>query len=128
MDELFAVVAIEAQRHRADVVGEDLGTVDDGAREAMERSSMRRTYVAEFAVRRDQRPNHSRAPPNGFGRLLLHPRPAHVRGVVEQPATSTSASSRASSTTSTPSQARAERSQDSAALAGLAEDDAPTPG
>ena len=35
LEELLAVVAIEAQRHRAAIVGEDLGTVDAGVRRAM---------------------------------------------------------------------------------------------
>jgi len=49
-EELLAVVAIEAQRLRVDVVGEDLGTVDDVVRDAMEREGLRRTYVAQYAI------------------------------------------------------------------------------
>ena len=49
-EEQFAVVAIES--HRADclVVGEDLGTVPDAVREAMDRHRVLRSYVAEFAM------------------------------------------------------------------------------
>ena len=50
-DELLAVVAIEAQRHHADIIGEDLGTVDDAVRDGMERTGIRRSYVAQFAIR-----------------------------------------------------------------------------
>ncbi len=49
LEELLAVVAIEAQRHGADVVGEDLGTVDDELREVMKRDGIRRTYVMQYA-------------------------------------------------------------------------------
>ena len=51
--ELLAIVAIEAQRHGCDVVGEDLGTVDGDLREAMAREGLRRTYVAQFAIGHD---------------------------------------------------------------------------
>jgi len=48
LEELMAVIAIEAQRHRAEIVGEDLGTVDEGVRRAMVRDGIRRTYVTEL--------------------------------------------------------------------------------
>ena len=44
LEELLAVVAIEAQRHRATIVGEDLGTVDAAVRRAMQRDGIRRTF------------------------------------------------------------------------------------
>ncbi|MFI5035654.1 MAG: 1,4-alpha-glucan branching protein GlgB [Acidimicrobiales bacterium] len=50
LEELLAVVAIEAQRHGVDVVGEDLGTVQADLRRAMERDGLRRTYVAQFEI------------------------------------------------------------------------------
>ncbi|MGA7833745.1 MAG: 1,4-alpha-glucan branching protein GlgB, partial [Acidimicrobiales bacterium] len=50
LEELLAVVAIEAQRHGVDVVGEDLGTVDDELREVMKRDGIRRTYVVQYAL------------------------------------------------------------------------------
>jgi alpha-1,4-glucan:alpha-1,4-glucan 6-glycosyltransferase/4-alpha-glucanotransferase len=49
-EEQLAVVAIEAQRLGVDVVGEDLGTVEDDLRNAMERDGLRRTYVAQYAI------------------------------------------------------------------------------
>ncbi len=50
LDELLAVIGIEAQRRHTDVIGEDLGTVDEQVRKGMERIAMRRTYVAQFAI------------------------------------------------------------------------------
>ena len=50
LDELLAVVAIEAQRSGVDVVGEDLGTVEEELRDAMTREGLRRTYVAQYAI------------------------------------------------------------------------------
>jgi alpha-1,4-glucan:alpha-1,4-glucan 6-glycosyltransferase/4-alpha-glucanotransferase len=50
LEELLAVVAIEAQRLGVVVVGEDLGTVEDGLRDAMRREGLRRTYVAQYAL------------------------------------------------------------------------------
>ena len=49
-EEQFAVVAIESQRADCLVVGEDLGTVPDAVREAMDRHRVLRSYVAEFAM------------------------------------------------------------------------------
>jgi 4-alpha-glucanotransferase len=49
-EEQFAVVAIESQRAGCIVVGEDLGTVPDEVRAAMDRHRVLRSYVAEFAV------------------------------------------------------------------------------
>jgi len=47
-DELFAVVAIEARRHDCVVIGEDLGTVPDEIRVAMDDHALLGMYVAEF--------------------------------------------------------------------------------
>ena len=49
-EEQFAVVAIESHRTGCVVVGEDLGTVPDEVRNAMDRHRMLRSYVAEFAM------------------------------------------------------------------------------
>jgi alpha-1,4-glucan:alpha-1,4-glucan 6-glycosyltransferase/4-alpha-glucanotransferase len=51
LEELLAVVAIEAQRHRAAIVGEDLGTVDAAVRRAMQRDGIRRTSVVQLSIR-----------------------------------------------------------------------------
>jgi 4-alpha-glucanotransferase len=47
-EELHAVVALEASRAGAVVVGEDLGTVPEGVRERMARDRMLRTWVLQF--------------------------------------------------------------------------------
>ncbi len=47
-DEMRAIVALEAHRHGAVVVGEDLGTVPKGVREGMTRDRMLRSWVFEM--------------------------------------------------------------------------------
>lgn len=49
-EELFAVVAIESARNSCLVVGEDLGTVPDEVREAMDRHGLLSMYVAQFEL------------------------------------------------------------------------------
>jgi alpha-1,4-glucan:alpha-1,4-glucan 6-glycosyltransferase/4-alpha-glucanotransferase len=48
--EQLAVIAIEASRHRAEIVGEDLGTVDAAVRRAMTKQGIRRSYVVELSI------------------------------------------------------------------------------
>ncbi|HVX20652.1 MAG TPA: 4-alpha-glucanotransferase [Acidimicrobiales bacterium] len=50
-DEMRAVVCLEAHRAGVSVVGEDLGTVPDGVREAMGQDRMLRSWVFEFEPR-----------------------------------------------------------------------------
>lgn len=50
LDELLAVLAVEAHRGGAAVVGEDLGTVDPEVRRAMARHGVAGMYIAQFAV------------------------------------------------------------------------------
>jgi 4-alpha-glucanotransferase len=49
-DELMAIVAIEAARANAVVVGEDLGTVPAGIRRAMDREAMLHSFVYQFVA------------------------------------------------------------------------------
>jgi 4-alpha-glucanotransferase len=49
-EELIAVLCLESNRHRTEVVGEDLGTVADEMREAMARHRLRRMYVVPFEL------------------------------------------------------------------------------
>lgn len=49
-EELFAVLAVESHRHDCVVVGEDLGTVPDEVRDAMDRHGLLGMYVTEFEV------------------------------------------------------------------------------
>jgi alpha-1,4-glucan:alpha-1,4-glucan 6-glycosyltransferase/4-alpha-glucanotransferase len=50
LDEQLAVIAIEASRHRAEIVGEDLGTVDAALRRAVTKQGIRRSYVVELSI------------------------------------------------------------------------------
>ncbi|UCF69515.1 MAG: 4-alpha-glucanotransferase [Acidobacteriota bacterium] len=47
-EELYAIVTLESHRHRARVIGEDLGTVPDEVRESMSRHGLLRMYVVQM--------------------------------------------------------------------------------
>lgn len=49
-EELYAILALESQRHRAVIVGEDLGTVPQEVRPSMEQHGLHRMYVAQFEI------------------------------------------------------------------------------
>jgi 4-alpha-glucanotransferase len=49
-EELYAVLCLESRRHRAVLVGEDLGTVPRAVRTAMGRHGLRRMYVGQFEL------------------------------------------------------------------------------
>lgn len=53
-DELYAVLLLEAHRHGAVVVGEDLGTVPGAVRETMRRRGLWQMYVLPFEVDADR--------------------------------------------------------------------------
>ncbi len=48
--ELYAILSIESHRNQCEITGEDLGTVPDYVRPAMERHGLARLYVAQFAL------------------------------------------------------------------------------
>jgi 4-alpha-glucanotransferase len=52
-DELFAILVLESARHKAVVVGEDLGTVPAAVRRAMERHSVHRMHVVQYEAAAD---------------------------------------------------------------------------
>ena len=49
-DEMFAVLAVEASRRGARIVGEDLGTVPDEVRDALDRYGILGMYVSQFQL------------------------------------------------------------------------------
>lgn len=49
-DELFAILAIESNRHRSVIVGENLGTVPPEVNEAMMRHGVYETYVLQYEL------------------------------------------------------------------------------
>lgn len=49
-EELYALLALESHRHRCRIVGEDLGTVPEEVREAMDRNGLLRMYVLPFEL------------------------------------------------------------------------------
>lgn len=52
-EEFYAILALESHRHRARIVGEDLGTVPPYVRPAMARRGIRRMFVVQFALSTD---------------------------------------------------------------------------
>lgn len=52
-EELYAVLCLESHRHRASIVGEDLGTVPSYVRPAMARHGLSRMYVVQFDLSPD---------------------------------------------------------------------------
>ena len=51
--ELYAILCLESQRHRARIVGEDLGTVPPYVRPAMARHGLRRMFVVQYGLTPD---------------------------------------------------------------------------
>ena len=47
-EEMYAVLSLESHRHKAPIVGEDLGTVPNYVHTAMSRHAIHRTYVVQY--------------------------------------------------------------------------------
>ncbi len=62
-EEFFAVLNLESHRHKARIVGENLGTVPPAVNSAMERHGVRGMHVGQFGVTSD--PNHALDPVPG---------------------------------------------------------------
>jgi 4-alpha-glucanotransferase len=83
-EELYAILCLESQRHRAAVVGEDLGTVPRGVRQAMARHRIGGSYVVELEAREPPRPALRSVPSNAVAGLNTHDMPplaAYWRGL-----------------------------------------------
>ena len=74
-EELLAVLALEAQRHHADIIGEDLGTVDEVVRHGMQRAGIRRLYVAQFSISESDEPVLAPPPASSVASFSTHDLP-----------------------------------------------------
>jgi 4-alpha-glucanotransferase len=72
LEEMLAVVAIEAHRHGCVVVGEDLGTVTPELREALEERGVYRMYVGLFEFDLGQHPPFRAPTPRMVASLNTH--------------------------------------------------------
>ena len=54
-EELYAILSLESHRHKAIIVGEDLGTVPSYVRPAMKRHNLHRMYVVNYELASDSR-------------------------------------------------------------------------
>jgi 4-alpha-glucanotransferase len=74
-DELFAILTIESRRHDSIIIGEDLGTVPEPVREAMDRHGVRRMFVLQYEVSADgEKPIHT-VPPRSVASVNTHDMP-----------------------------------------------------
>jgi 4-alpha-glucanotransferase len=53
-EEIYAILSVESHRHKAWLVGEDLGTVPPEVDQAMKRHNVRGMYVIQYEIRADQ--------------------------------------------------------------------------
>jgi 4-alpha-glucanotransferase len=74
-DELFALLVLESARHRAVVIGEDLGTVPPAVRRAMDRHHVQRMHVLQFEASPDSDPPVQPPPENVVASLNTHDMP-----------------------------------------------------
>ncbi|MCX4241089.1 1,4-alpha-glucan branching protein GlgB [Paraliomyxa miuraensis] len=73
--EFYAILAIESHRARCLVVGEDLGTVPDVVREAMERHRVHKIHVVQYVARADGEQALPKAPANAVAGINTHDMP-----------------------------------------------------
>ena len=71
-EELYAILALESNRHKAVIVGEDLGTVPSYVRPAMSRHGLRHMYVLHYELASDPRRGLSPVSPNSVAGLNTH--------------------------------------------------------
>ncbi len=75
VEEQFAVVALEAHRADAVIIGEDLGTVDDRIRQLMRRRGIAGSAVLYFEVEDGRRRPADRYPPAALASVTTHDLP-----------------------------------------------------
>jgi 4-alpha-glucanotransferase len=74
-DEIYAVLCIESQRHRAVVVGENLGTVPPEVNRRLDRHAVAGMYVVQYEVAPPPKPVLRRAPARAVAGLNTHDMP-----------------------------------------------------
>ncbi|HEX6308566.1 MAG TPA: 4-alpha-glucanotransferase [Longimicrobiales bacterium] len=74
-DEMFAIMVLESARHRAVVIGEDLGTVPAAVRRAMDRHRIPRMHVMQFEAVPDRDPPMPPPSENVVASLNTHDMP-----------------------------------------------------
>jgi len=74
-EELYAILALESHRHKAIIVGEDLGTVPSYVRPAMRRHDLHRMYVVHYELASDLRRGLPPVSSNSVASLNTHDMP-----------------------------------------------------
>lgn len=74
-EELWAILCIESQRHQTMIVGEDLGTVPDVVRNAMDEHGIRRMYVLQYQIEPDHEKALDRVPDHVVASVNTHDAP-----------------------------------------------------
>jgi 4-alpha-glucanotransferase len=77
-DELWAILCIESQRHQAMIVGEDLGTVPDAVRNAMDEHGIRRMYVLQYQLEPDREHVLNHVPDHVVASMNTHDAPTYT--------------------------------------------------
>lgn len=74
-EELYAVLSVESHRHRAMIVGENLGTVPPEVYESMDRHNVLGMYVVQYEMQPGSQGNLREPPPNTVASLNTHDMP-----------------------------------------------------
>ncbi|MGH7445486.1 MAG: 4-alpha-glucanotransferase, partial [Longimicrobiales bacterium] len=74
-DEMFAVLTLESARHRAAIVGEDLGTVPAALRRRLDRHAIQRMFVVQNEVGAERNPPIGTPPARSAASLNTHDMP-----------------------------------------------------
>lgn len=74
-EELYAILALESQRHKTIIVGEDLGTVPPYVRPAMQHHGLKRMYILRYELAGDIHQGLHPVPPDAVASLNTHDMP-----------------------------------------------------